>query len=318
MKRILPVIIGFLILVIILYFVGFDSVITILSQINLFYFFIAAIVFFVVEILAALKLKLISKLKFSSIFLSHMGGMFLSQITPGRVGYAYTAYSIAEKEKRSISKMIGVIGLVQGVMIASKIFVIVLAFVYFSYISEIPFYLYLAFITPILILFFVVFVLYTDKSKQLLLKIPFLKKTVKYTDLMQEAVKKIAKKTIVYMVLIDLMGWLLYGVMFYFLCISLNVHLSFLTCLMLHPILSALLFIPISPSALGIAESGSALVFSLLKAELDLLNSDIFVFGVAFFLLLRINTIFVDSIGLIDYKNIKLHKILKKIKTKKL
>jgi len=73
--------------------------------------------------------------------------------------------------------------------------------------------------------------------------------------------------------------------------------------LMLQPLLTAVLLIPISPTGLGLAESESALIFSLLGMESGI--------GVAFLLLFRINSIFVDSIGLIDLKNVSIPKKLK-------
>jgi hypothetical protein len=229
--------------------------------------------------------------------------MFLSQITPGRTGYLYTPYSLAKKEGKSISAMVGLISLVQGLMIAAKIFVVALALIYFSFLFEIPNYLFLSFLTPILALAIIIFFLYSNKSKKLLSKIPVLRKGAKYLELMQEAVKNVSKKVALEMVILDLIGWLFYGLQFFLLTNVLGVSLSFLTCLMLQPLITVILLIPISPTGLGLAESESALIFSLLGLELGI--------GVAFLLLFRINSILVDSIGIIDLKTIRIPKRLK-------
>ena len=72
---------------------------------------------------------------------------------------------------------------------------------------------------------------------------------------------------------------------------------------MLNPLISVIMFVPISPTALGVAESGSALIFDLLGLQLGT--------GVAFLLLFRINSIAFDSVGLIDLKTIKIPRKLK-------
>lgn len=299
-KEISTFIIGLVLLFLVLYFLGFQKIFSLLSKTNLFYFLLAALSFFVVEILAALKLKLISPLKFPKIFESHLAGMFLSQITPGRAGYLYTSYSLAKKEDKSVSGKVGIVSLVMGIMMISKVFLIILAIIYFSFLFKIPNYFFLSLLMPLLIIIFVFSILYSEKSKTFLSKIPFLKKGLKYLELMQKAVKEVSPKKLFSMIILDLCGWLFWGVQFFFLINSLGYSLSLLSCLMLQAILSAVLFIPISPNALGLGESANALIFSLLGFPASL--------GVAFLILFRINTLMVDSLGIIDLRTIKIPK----------
>ena len=303
MKKIIPFVVGLIMLGGVLYYVGVENIVSVLSKTNLFYFLLALFCYLIVQILAAMKLKIVSRLKFSQIFLSHQGGMFLSQITPGKAGYLYTAYSIAKKEKKSISSMIGVISLIQGIMMAVKIILVSVALIYFSFYFQIPNYLFLSVLIPILMLLAIVFLLYSKSSKKLLSKILFLKKGVKYLESMQKAVKIVTKKTAIWMVVLDLIGWFFCGLQFFFLVNALEINLSFLICLMLNPLISVIMFVPISPTALGVAESGSALIFDLLGLQLGT--------GVAFLLLFRINSIAFDSVGLIDLKTIKIPRKLK-------
>ena len=310
-KKLGPIFIGFLILIGLLYFIGFERISSQLSGLDInnfiYYFVLALFAFFIVEILASLKLKLISDLKFRKILLSHLGGMFLSQITPARIGYVYTAYSLAKKENKSISKKVGLIALVQGVMLSVKIIVLLVAIIFislqFRQTSELVMLLFMGLTTIFLMLLVLVFILYTKKSKAFFSKIPLVKKFVKYIDLMQDAVKKVPVKKAFIMIVLDLGGWLFYGLQFYFIANSLNLPLSFIICLMLHPIISAVLFVPLSPSALGIAESGNEIIFNLLGLALGT--------GVVFLLVFRLNTIIVDSIGIIDLKIVKIPKKIK-------
>jgi len=301
-KKIINVFIGIALLVLVFYFFGFENILQVLSKVNLFYFFIAGGFFLISEVFAALKLKLVSPLKFSKVFFSHLGGMFLSQMTPGRAGYFYTSYSLAKKENTSISGKVGVVSLIMGLMMLSKVFLIILAIIYFSFLFEIPNYLLLSFMMPILIVLLVFFVLYSKKSRNILSKIPILNKFVKYLELMQNAVAEISFKKIIKIMVLDIFGWLFWGFQYYFLINSLGYTIPFVTCLMLQVIFSAILFIPISPNALGLGESGSALVFGLLGFEPML--------GVAFLLLLRINMFLFDSPGMIDLKTIPIPKKL--------
>lgn len=304
-KKIISYLVGFLILFVVLYYLGIEHVIFILSRTDLVYFFLAGFFYLVVEILASLKLKFISGLSLKDIFLSHQGGMLLSYITPGRVGYLYSPYSLAKKEECSVGRMFGLVSLIQGVMLSSKIFSIGLALIYFYFVFEISNYFFLSFLTPVLILLVILFALYSSKSKDFLSRIPFVNRFVSYLEIMQDSVKRVSKKKALGMVFLDLSGWFFYGCQLFLLATALGLSLSFLTCLMLQSLITALLFIPISPSALGIAESGNALLFSLIGIDASL--------GVAFLLLFRFNALLVDSIGLFDFKTVGISEEFKKI-----
>ncbi len=306
MKKIIPLIIGFFILSVLIFYVGIENIIDVILKINVLFFAIAAGIFLIIEFFATLKLKLISKLSFSKIFLSHLGGMFLSQITPGKTGYLYTAYSIAKKEKKSISRTIGSVAYIQGIMMLTKIFVITLALIYFLYYFKIPWFFFISLITIFTILIMIFVLLYSKKLTKILFRIPFLKKFELYLSLIQDSVKEITIKKTITMIFLDIMGWFFYGLQFYFLFTALNLNISFITCLMLHPIISAITFIPISPSALGIAESINEVLFKLIGLSAGV--------GISFLLIFRLNIIIIDSIGLIDLKTIKVGDIFKKLK----
>jgi uncharacterized protein (TIRG00374 family) len=298
MKKIATLVIGIIVLALLFYFIGLENISKEFVGINYFYFILALCSYFIVQIFASLKIKLVSNLKYSKILLSHQGGMFLSQITPGRLGYLYTGYSIAKKQNKSISKTVGRIAYIQGIMLLFKIFIIFLSFFYFSYFFEIPYYLFASVLIIVIIVLLIFLVLYSTKTLNLISKIPVLCKIKKYFELMQESVKTISKTNIIKMIILDCFGLLFYGLQIYFILNAMGINLSFLTCLMLQSLITAFLFIPLSPSALGIGETGGALIFNLLG-----LGSSA---GIAFLLLFRLNSLIIDSIGLIDLKNIKI------------
>ncbi len=302
MKKIATLVISIIILVLLFYVIGFENIYKEFLGINYFYFMLALCSYFIVQIFASLKIKLVSNLKYSKILLSHQAGMFLSQITPGRLGYLYTGYSIAKKQNKSISKMVGRIAYIQGIMLLFKILIIFLSFFYFSYFFEIPFYLFISILTISIIVLLIFLVIYSTKTLNLISKIPVLCKNKKYFEYMQESVKSIPKTSIIKMMILDIFGLMFYGLQIYFIVNAMGINLSFLTCLMLQPLITAFLFVPLSPGALGIGETGGAVIFNLLG-----LGSSA---GVAFLLLFRLNSLIIDSIGLVDLKNIKISFLL--------
>ncbi|MCD6367485.1 MAG: flippase-like domain-containing protein [Candidatus Aenigmarchaeota archaeon] len=299
-KTIITSLLGVALFVLVLYLFGIEKIFSLLLKTNISFFIFASISYLVAEILAALKLRFISNLKFKEIFFSHVGGMFLGQLTPGKAGYFYTSYSLAKKESVSISGKVGQVSLVMALMMLSKIFLITASLIYFSFLFSIPNYFLLSFLMPVLIVSLVFIVLYSKSSKRAFLRIPLLRKGVKYIELMQKAVREVSFKNAVLMILLDVIGWTFWGMTYYFLIHSIGLNLPYLTCLFLQPLLSAILFIPISPNALGLGESGGALIFSLL----GLSPGD----GVAFLILSRIVTLFVDSVGILDLRTVKIPK----------
>lgn len=98
-KNLIGLAIGILIMILLLYGIGIDNIVSLLLKIKLEYFIAALFVYFLVEVIAALILRVVIKGKFIGILSSHMCGMILSIPTPGRVGYYYAAYSLSKKLK---------------------------------------------------------------------------------------------------------------------------------------------------------------------------------------------------------------------------
>ena len=300
-KQIITSIIGLILIISVFLLLDIKSVINILIKTNIYYFVLAGFFYLLMEMGNVLKLKIATNLPFKKMILSNFAGMFLSQLTPGKSGYMYTAYSIGKKTNTSSSKNLGRLALIQGMMMITKIITLIIAFVYFSFIFEIPLYLYLTFTVPIIVIVLIILFLYTQISNRLISKIPLLKKVNKYLKLMQRAVKKISSKKLLKFLIIDIFLFLIIGFQFYFLSLALNININYFTALFLQPILTTLMLIPLSPNALGITEGGNSILFVLLG-----FNPAV---GASFAFLLRINTIVFDSIGILDLKNLKIPKL---------
>lgn len=307
-KTAISFIIGIGILIYILWSLGFENILNLLSKTRIEYFILAGIVYFIVEILGAfnIKIALNHKLRLRKILPSHMCGMLYSALTPGRVGYYYTAFAISRKSGNSTSGNIGVLTVIQGIYFFTKVFICLLAVVYFSGFiinPESQHYLILVSILPVIFVIGIILAIYTNVMNRIFGRISFLQGVIKYITLMQDASRKIRKTELLEITMIGIIGWVFMSVQWFLLANALNIDIGFITVLMLQPLLTTVMFVPFSPGGLGITEGGSALLFSLV-----LKSPDAGVAGAAFMLLVRLNSIMVDSLGLID---MRLHKEVK-------
>ena len=86
------------------------------------------------------------------------------------------------------------------------------------------------------------------------------------------------------------MGWIFAALQWYFLGKAIGIEISFFSFFLLHPLISILMFVPLSPAGLGLMEGGIILVFSFFGISPAL--------GMAFSVLVRVSILVVDIIGL--------------------
>ena len=296
-KNILAFVIGIVILAYIILTLGTEKIVQLILQIRMEFFVLAAIVYLIHEIVASyvLKVALGGGLRIRRIFPAHMLGMLYANATPGRVGYLYTALSLAKKTGSRRSGKIGIIALFQGLNFLSKAFLCLLAIIYFS--AFIPsmrsqVYLLLVSTTPIIFLIGILIALYTKILNRIITRIsPGLEE---YLESMQAAVREVNKGRLARMLPLMFLGWMIMSLQWFLVAASLGIEVGFLTVLMFQPLLTTIMFVPISPSGLGLAEGGSALLFGIVNLDPAA--------GAAFLLLVRFNAILVDSLGLMDVR----------------
>jgi len=298
-RVILAFAVGICILGYIVYSLDPQKVAAALMKTRLEYFILAAACYLVNEAISAVALRMITSAKVSlfEVLTAHMCGMLYSNATPGRVGYYYTSFSMAKKTGTSRSGNIGILTLFQGMNFLLKVVLCITAVLYFSaYITDhgSQEYLLLAGLFPIIGLILISAVLYTKTLNRLIAKLPKSSKPLEYLDRMQETIKHVHKDQIIKIFVFSLLGWLMVSAQWFFLAMSMDATISYATALMLQPILTTVMFVPLSPSGLGLAEGGSALLFKAVGLTL----AD----GVAFMFLVRVNSILVDSVGLLDLK----------------
>jgi len=296
LREVIPFLIGFLVLAVLLYTLDVGKVASLILNANLLYFAAALVTYLVCEVLAAVTLRLLFKGRLAFLLPCHMCGMLYSSLTPGRVGYYYVAYSLSKKLGRSVSSNAGVLTLMQAINFFLKVIFSLTAVVYFSlyFISvEAKYYLLLVSIAPVLFVLAIGIFLYTDIPLKIIGSRPGLfAKARTFIMSMQDASRSVGVKVILKVMVLSCLSWLLLGFMMWMLTKSLGLDVAYLSCLMMHPLLSAVMFIPFVPAGLGLTETGSALIFKII----GLSTAD----GVAFMLLYRAATIIVDAFGLVD------------------
>jgi hypothetical protein len=298
---------GVLILGYILYSLDPQKVAAALLKTRPEYFILAAVFYLGNEIISAAALRMITSAKISifDVLISHMCGMLYANATPGRVGYYYTSFSIAKKTGTSRSGNIGILTLFQGMNFLLKVVLCITAVFYFSaYITDAGSqeYLLIAGLFPIAGLMIIAVALYTKVLNNLLARLPKSNKILEYVGRMQETTKQVRAGQIVKILAISLLGWMMTAAQWFFLAMSMDASIDYTTALMLQPILTTVMFVPLSPSGLGLAEGGSALLFKAVGLTL----AD----GVAFMLLVRINSVIVDAIGLLDIRKKNAPKVI--------
>lgn len=236
--------------------------------IDLRYVLLAAVSFFFLNVALSFRLyKIITGLGCRVGYLrsleSHLGGMLLSDFTPGKSGYLTTPLIL--KRIAGCNTKLGMASILvpQAVEFLIKIFGAMLALI-LLYTSSTHFkdLLLVAGIGIAMLFAISVIILIASWSEKV--KIPgFLKRfEAIFQSYFEHSVK--TKDYILLLSSISLIGWFITAVQWYFIGEALNIDLSFIHYFLLQPLVSALMFVPITPAGIGIMESGAIAAFYLL------------------------------------------------------
>jgi uncharacterized protein (TIRG00374 family) len=267
---------------------------SILLKLDWFFLLLAGICYLLNNLIMSIRLKKIltylgSKIRFRIAFLSHMSGMLLSDVTPGRSGYLYVGFALT---KKGVPLPRG-LAAIMSTYIYDLLFKISLALiaVYYLYatITGIPigYIVYLIVILLLLIIAGYYLIMYPGP---VLLAFCEKNKYLQYIlDLGEQsrAIQKISP----YIISISFIGWVLRGLEWFFVAKALgSVTISVLDALLLNPLLTILSLIPVTPAGLGIQEAG--IVGILVLMGIGLTSATAFAF------LTRFIEIIIDLIGL--------------------
>ncbi len=275
-------------------------------KINIFYLGLAIFAYFLLDSLASIRLYLSIKwigykLSMKESFWTHVFGMLWSNITPGRAGYLSVVYSLKKKIKLPVSDGLSLVGLVTSTDFIVKAMGAVLAIIFIiAYLGggELIFWgsLSIVFVASLPLAFFIVLWKDFPIFDRIMLMIPFFgEKLHKMISDMKAPFRKMKNK-IPQLILFAVGLWIIRGIEWTLIGYACNIQLPFLVFFLMHPLLTAIRVIPITPAGLGLFEGMVIIGFSLfgIPPENALLLS----------FLDRIDNVFVDIISLRELKKI--------------
>lgn len=293
----LQIIIGILIILVIFIKLDVNEVISTLKRTSPLYFVLACLAYFCMNLVLSTRLRyLLAKIgyqiKFPTVLFSHMGGMIIGDITPGRSGYFLTPPLLKKKAGTNITDGMACIFAPQGIEFILKVCGAIAALFYIYTISDISGLLIPVSIGATLLLvagILMLMISWHDESitSKFVHRLPFFKKfTDKISSFKERSI--LIKDNITAILILYMIGWFFAGLQWFYLGRAIGIELPFAVFFLLHPLLSMLMFT--LPSGLGFMEVGSILVFSLLGVPS--------VFAAAFSILVRVSVLLVDAIGL--------------------
>jgi len=294
------IIIGISIIAFILNKLDLKEVMAVLGETDLKYFILACISYLFLNLVLAFRLsyllnKIGHNIKYINVFLSHMGGMIVGDITPGRSGYFLTPPIMKKTSGIPITDGMACIFAPQGIEFILKVGGAAAALIFISSFSNADRnFIILAMIGAILLLVVGIFMLllswHDEKvSSRLLSKIPFINSFSGNLSFFKEK-SILIKNSLDKILILCMVGWVFAAFQWYLLAKAIGIDIPFFAIFLLHPLITILMFVPISPAGLGLMEGGVILVFSFFGISSAA--------AMAFSVLVRINILFVDLIGL--------------------
>ncbi len=257
-----------------------DSISYILSA-NPVFFIGSVLCYEILNVLLAYRIQYLLKnmgieAKFADVFKAHLAGMIAGDFTPGRAGYFSTpvfasSYSIDSKA------VMGAILSAQAVEMVVKVFGASIGIAYLLGLDE----LYLI-VLPFLISALAVIYLWTNIPPDFE-KLRMIRKYARET-----------KRNAVFILGISLAGWIVVGIQWYLIFKALGLDVSFFQSMILQPLGTLLMFLPLTPGGMGLFESGSGFMVSVVTGSISA--------GIAHSILVRASTILADIPGIIEFR----------------
>ncbi len=289
-----------MIIAIILNRLNITEVSSVLEKTNLLLFIIACIFYFGLNIVLASRLgylltRIGYRTEFRAVFFSHMGGMIAGDLTPGRGGYFLTPPLLKKNIGIRITDGMACIFAPQGIEFVLKVGGAAAAILYISRLSGISNDLLISagIGTVLLLVVGVLMLIISWHNENITLKfirkLPFFRKFTENISFFKERSIQL-KSSINVILILYIIGWVFAALQWFYLGKALGIQLSFFVFFLLHPLITILMFIPVSIAGLGLMEGGVVLVLSLFGVLPTV--------ALAFSFLIRVSIILVDLMGL--------------------
>jgi uncharacterized protein (TIRG00374 family) len=262
-----------------LWYIGIGSLYNSLVNIKLEYLLFPLLAYFGINILFTVRLRLVLgkegiKTSFGKTLLAQYAGMLTSDVTPGRSGYVLTPLYLRDQEVPTSKSLSGILGIQTIEFLAKVVGGIGAVFFLIETVQLESWQLGVAVLGIALMLTGAVLLAALSWSHRAIslfdriAKSRFLSRIAGGLIGKIEEYKESARKTrkaIPEIALITMMCWILKGVEWYFLGLALGItQIPWVAYFLVHPLVTALGFVPITPAGAGFQEFGIVGIFGLL------------------------------------------------------
>jgi uncharacterized protein (TIRG00374 family) len=264
------------------WYVGLNTLVMVLTRTDPSYFLLAFLAYFLINVLFTIRLIRVLgrqgiKAPFGRTFLAHYSGMLTSDVTPGRSGYVLTPVYLRNQAIEMSASLSCVLG-IQSIEFLVKVLGGALAFVFLlnqTSITQGLFWIGLSGIGLMLLgSFALAAIIWSPRAAALIRRIAGWKLLARFTGGVMAKLEEFgenAMKTrsaIPEIALVSTLSWILKGFEWYFLGLSLGItKIGWLGFFLLHPLVTAFGFVPLTPSGIGFQEGAIVGIFLLLGVD---------------------------------------------------
>jgi uncharacterized protein (TIRG00374 family) len=299
-SKIISIIQGVIAIAILLFLfsiIDYQLFLSLLTNLDIRFILLAGLCYLLNNLLMAYRIKRIlftlgENLRYKLVFFSHMAGMLLSDFTPARSGYLYTAIALNKRDV-PLEKGISTITSTYLYDLTLKMIVALLgAYFIYSYVfaERLSYALVITFLLILGVIIGYLIIMYPgERIRNLFQKREILKKILVFGE-QSRAIQRYAP----FILSISLVGWILRGLQWYMILLSMRqVFLTPFDALFLNPLLTLVSLIPLTPAGWGIQEAGIVFVFTALGSSATIAAS--------FALINRFVEVGIDSIGIKEF-----------------
>lgn len=289
------------------WYAGVDTLILVLTKTNPYYLLLAFFAYFMINMLFTIRIVRVLqkqgiKASFKKTILPQYAGMLTSDVTPGKSGYLLTPVYLMDQQIDTSASLSCILG-IQSIEFLVKVLGGIGALVFLLgrvQLTQGIFALALVGIGLMLLGgFALAAIIWSPRAAALFKKVATSKFFARFTGSFVAKLEEFgtnAKKTqsaIPEIALITVCSWIFKGFEWYFIGLSLGItNIGWLGYFLLHPLITAFSFVPLTPSGIGFQEGAIVGIFLLLGVDVKL--------ALAFAILSRVLLIFEDLIGVVQ------------------
>ena len=287
------------------WYAGVNTLLLVIAKTNPFYLLFAFLAYFLINVLFTIRIIRVLerqdiKATFRKTILPQYAGMLTSDVTPGRSGYMLTPVYLMNQNIDPSASLSCILG-IQSIEFLVKVLGGASALVFLLYRTNLTREIFtLAIIGIGLMLlggFVLAAIIWSPRAADLFRKIATSRFFVRFTGRIIAKLDEFGKnamktrRAIPEIFLITLLSWVLKGFEWFFLGLSLGItNIGWFGFFLLHPLITAFGFVPLTPSGIGFQEGAIVGIFLLLGVDIRL--------ALAFAILSRVLVIFEDLIGI--------------------